>query len=258
MGERRASFDCYGTLIDWDTGISDAVSALWPSAQRNDLLTAYHRLEPRVQAETPRPYQEVLAACTRALAGELGLPLAPDDDETLPTSLPQWPPFPDVPGALRRLRADGWRLAVLSNTDPDLLTASLGRIGVRVDHIVTVADTGSYKPALGHWRSFQTANGASPERWVHVAASLFHDIAPCAAMACGRCGSTAKARSATSPAQPTCPTARTCPRPSPASCRPEERSGRPQLLDEPALAVDELRQPAAQLKAGVDQGDQRP
>jgi 2-haloacid dehalogenase len=182
MGERWASFDCYGTPVDWDTGIGDALSTLWPGARRNDLLTAYHRLEPRAQADTPRPYREVLAACTRALAGELDLPLAPGNDETLPASLPQWPPFPDAPAALRRLHTQGWRLAVLSNTDPDLLTASLAGIGVPVDHTVTVADAGSYKPAPGHWRSFQTATGAEPQRWVHVAASLFHDIAPCAAM----------------------------------------------------------------------------
>ncbi|MGH8909419.1 MAG: HAD family hydrolase, partial [Egibacteraceae bacterium] len=164
MGERWASFDCYGTLVDWEAGIGDALCALWPSVGRSDLLTAYHRLEPVTQADTAPPYREVLTACTRALASQLGLPLAVGDDETLPASLPQWSPFPEVPAALRRLRADGWRLAVLSNTDPDLLTASLAGIGVPVDHTVTVADTGSYKPAPGHWRSFQAATGAWP-RW---------------------------------------------------------------------------------------------
>jgi 2-haloacid dehalogenase len=149
-------------------------------ARRPAGRSARRVLPPRAKAQagTFRPYREVLAACTRALAGELGLPLASGDDEALAASLPQWPPFPEVPAALRRLQADGWRLAVLSNTDPDLLTASLAKIGVPVDR--TVAETGSYKPAPGHWCVFQTATGASPKHWVHVAASLFHDIAPCA------------------------------------------------------------------------------
>lgn len=180
MAERWATFDCYGTLIDWDRGIGDALAALWPGADPTALLAAYHRLEPEVEAAGPRPYREVLAACARGLAAELGLPLAPGAQEALPASLPDWPPFPEVPGALRRLREDGWRLAVLSNTDPNLLAASLAAIGVPVDRTITVAEAGSYKPAPGHWRAFFAATGADTDQHVHVGASLFHDIAPCA------------------------------------------------------------------------------
>jgi FMN phosphatase YigB (HAD superfamily) len=85
-----------------------------------------------------------------------------------------------VPAALEALRARGWRLGILSNTDPDLLAASVDSIGVPVDVRVTVAEAGSYKPAHGHWRSFFDQTGADRDRHVHVAASLRHDIAPCA------------------------------------------------------------------------------
>ena len=122
----------------------------------------------------------VLARAARGVAVELDLDLAPGAEAALPNSLPDWPPFPEVPGALTRLRAEGWRLAVLSNVDPDLLASSLRAIGVPVDETVTVAEAGSYKPAHGHWRAFFARTGASPAGHVHVAASLFHGIAPCA------------------------------------------------------------------------------
>jgi 2-haloacid dehalogenase len=180
VAERWATFDCYGTLIDWNRGMGDALCSLWPGADRSALLAAYHRLEPLAQADGRRPYREVLAACTRGVAGDLGLPLDPGDEEALPDSLPAWPPFPEVPAALARLRQEGWRLAVLSNTDPDLLASSLAGIGVPVEATFTVAEAGSYKPAHGHWRAFFATTGADPATHVHVAASLFHDIAPCA------------------------------------------------------------------------------
>jgi len=85
-----------------------------------------------------------------------------------------------VPATLAELRAGGWRLGILSNTDPDLLAESVGTIGVEVDLQITAAEAGSYKPAHGHWRRFFAVSGADPARHVHVAASLFHDIAPAA------------------------------------------------------------------------------
>ena len=177
---RWATFDCYGTLIDWEQGLADALGRLWPDQDRGQLLATYHRHERSLEAPGPRPYREVLALATRGIAAEIGLDLAPGAEKALPSSLPHWSPFPEVADALARLRADGWRLAVLSNVDPDLLAASLRLIGVPVDMTVTVAEAGSYKPAHGHWRTFFERTGASPARHVHVAASLFHDIVPCA------------------------------------------------------------------------------
>jgi 2-haloacid dehalogenase len=176
--ERWATFDCYGTLIDWNRGIGDTLARLWPAADRDALLATYHEVEPRVQAGSALPYREVLREALRLVADHEGLALADEDAPALAASLPEWPPFPETSGALAELRGRGFRLAVLSNTDPDLLAASLERIGVPVDERLTAAEAGSYKPAPGHWERFFERTGASREGHVHVAASLFHDVEP--------------------------------------------------------------------------------
>ena len=112
------------------------------------------------------------------LADHEGLSLPGNEHYALPESLPSWPVFPEVPGALAELRERGWRLVALSNTDADLLAASIEAIGVPLDGAVVAGEIGSYKPAHGHWRAFAERFDAEPGRHVHVAASLFHDIAP--------------------------------------------------------------------------------
>ncbi len=177
---RWATFDCYGTLIDWERGIMDAFTGLWPGADAHALLATYQALERQAQSGANTPYTEVLADVLRRVAARHDLALADDDRDALSRSLPEWPPFAEVPDALAELRARGWKLAILSNTDPQLLDASIRRIGVEIDLRITVADAGSYKPAHGHWDSFFRATDADRAGHVHVAASLFHDIAPCA------------------------------------------------------------------------------
>jgi 2-haloacid dehalogenase len=177
--ERWATFDCYGTLIDWERGITDTLARLWPDRDRDGLLAKYHQLEPEIQEGRSITYREVMAEVLRRIAAEEGLALGPSDDHAVAESLPEWDPFPEVPGSLRELTGRGWRLAILSNTDQDLLAASIERIGVRPDLSITAAEAGSYKPAPGHWERFREASGADPGRHVHVAASLFHDIIPC-------------------------------------------------------------------------------
>jgi 2-haloacid dehalogenase len=178
MADRWATFDCYGTLIDWNRGIGDALASLWPDADREALLDRYHEIEPRVQLQGALSYREVLRQALVLLAGDEDRPLSEADEDALADSLPSWRPFPEVPGALAELRGRGFKLAILSNTDPDLLDASLERIGVSVDGRITAAETGSYKPALGHWERFFAQYDADGEQHVHVGASLYHDIEP--------------------------------------------------------------------------------
>jgi 2-haloacid dehalogenase len=120
----------------------------------------------------------VLAESLERVAHREGLELADDDRQALGDSLPTWPPFDEVPASLAELRSRGWRIGILSNTDPAFLDASLEAIGVPVDVKITAAEAGSYKPAHGHWERFFEQTGAERDRNVHVAASLFHDIAP--------------------------------------------------------------------------------
>jgi 2-haloacid dehalogenase len=175
--ERWATFDCYGTLIDWNGGIGRELERLFGAARGGELLHRYHELEPQIQREdASRSYRDVMAV---ALA-RLGAPAA--EHNGLARSLPGWEPFPEVPTALADARARGWRLAILSNTDRDFLDASIARIGVGFDRTVVASEIGSYKPSSGHWDEFFAGSGAVRERHVHIGASLFHDIAPATAL----------------------------------------------------------------------------
>ena len=178
--KRWATFDCYGTLIDWNEGIRSCLTTLWPDADAERLLERYHEIEPRVQQGSSIPYRDILAQGLRILADEEDLPLGSEDEGALADSLPSWRTFPEVPGALAELRGRGFNLVLLSNTDPDLLAVSIARIGVPVEGAVTAAETGSYKPAHGHWEHFFEQFGAERDQHVHVAASVFHDLEPAA------------------------------------------------------------------------------
>ncbi len=178
--DRWATFDCYGTLIDWEGGVRSTFLRLWPEADAEELLTRFHEVEPQVQAGRAIPYRQVLAETLTLIADRGGLSLAERDRSALAESLPSWPPFPEVGAALADVRERGWKIAILSNTDPDLLEASLSLIGVPMDLRITAAEAGSYKPSHGHWERFLAETGAERSRHVHVAASRFHDLAPCA------------------------------------------------------------------------------
>src|SRR5215210_9086343 len=168
--DRWATFDCYGTLIDWNGGIRRELARVFGEDAADELLERYHELEPQLEADGTRSYREVLTEAMRAL-GALD-----DEADALARSLPHWQPFPEVPLALKRARGRGWKLAILSNTDRDFLEASLAQLGVPFEVSIVASEIGSYKPALGHWRAFEDEIGRLPD--VHVAASLFHDIGP--------------------------------------------------------------------------------
>jgi 2-haloacid dehalogenase len=176
---RWASFDCYGTLIDWNGGIRSVLARLWPDADADALLHRYHEIEPRVEEGSGKPYRAVQAESLGLLAEHEGLTLAAGDETALSDDLPTWRAFPEVPDELWRLRDRGFALAILSNTDPDLLDASIQTIGVPVDAVITAREAGSYKPAHGHWHRLFERPDVDRDRHVHVAASLFHDVAPC-------------------------------------------------------------------------------
>jgi 2-haloacid dehalogenase len=177
-GARWATFDCYGTLIDWNAGIKGELERLFGAADASQLLDRYHELEPAVQAEEYRSYGEVLTLTVVRLAEEEGLPIPEGEANALARSLPGWPPFPEVPQALEELRRRGWRLAILSNSDRDLIAASQRLLGVPFDVTVVAQDVRSYKPEHGHWERFFEVTTAERERHAHIAASLFHDVKP--------------------------------------------------------------------------------
>jgi 2-haloacid dehalogenase len=178
MAERWATFDCYGTLIDWNGGIRAVLERLFGVQDAPTLLARYHELEPEVQAEGYRSYAEVMTLVLERLAQETGRGLPEGESNALARSLPEWPPFSEVPDSLGELRRRGWKLAILSNTDRDLIIASERRLGVPFDLAIVAEDVRSYKPAHGHWERFFEATTADRDHHVHVAQSHFHDIVP--------------------------------------------------------------------------------
>jgi 2-haloacid dehalogenase len=177
MATRWATFDCYGTLIDWDGGLRTTLAALFGDGSADELLTRYHEIEPRVQAERYLPYREVLDRVTAMLADERERPLTADERTAMSESLASWPAFADVPAALAELCDRGWSLAILSNCDRDLIATSVPKLEIGFDDVIVAEDTGSYKPDHGHWRRFRERH-PDAEPHVHVGASLFHDVAP--------------------------------------------------------------------------------
>jgi 2-haloacid dehalogenase len=169
--ERWATFDCYGTLVDWNGGIRRELARIFGEDEADAKLAGYHELEPVVEHEDPQlSYREVMAR----VLDRLGAPA--EERGALGESLPRWPVFPEVPAALRGAISRGWRLCILSNTDPDFLAASGAAIGVPFDRWIVASRIGSYKPHHGHWLAFKWQTGRFPD--VHIAASLFHDVAP--------------------------------------------------------------------------------
>jgi 2-haloalkanoic acid dehalogenase type II len=174
------TFDCYGTLIDWEGGIGAAFVTTAAmdgvTLDRAAVLQAYGEVESVVEAEGYRSYRAVLAETAWRVAVRLGWPLSERRASFLADSVPDWQPFGDTNPALSQLVAAGYRLGILSNVDDDLLADTLRHLHVTFDLLVTAEQVRSYKPAPGHFHAARRWMG--PRRWLHVAQSLFHDVSP--------------------------------------------------------------------------------
>ncbi len=171
--ERWATFDCYGTLIDWDGGVRRELVRVFGEDAADEKLVEYHRVEPGLQESGQLTYRQVMTDAMRALGAPAG------EEHGLAEALPGWRAFPEVPASLQELRRRGWKLAILSNTDDDLIAASQVQLGMVFDEVVVAQEIGSYKPRHKHWEEFFARTRAPRAGHVHVAASSFHDIAPC-------------------------------------------------------------------------------
>lgn len=176
------TFDCYGTLVDWERGLLAALNALLNrhgvrSPGDDALLSLYAELESEAQRGRYRRYREVLAEVCRRIADRIGITLATGEDGLLAESIRDWPAFADTLQALRDLTRR-YRLAVLSNIDRDLFALSAPKLGVELDALITAEDVRSYKPGHAHFRRGLEVLGLPCERVLHVAQSRYHDIAP--------------------------------------------------------------------------------
>jgi 2-haloalkanoic acid dehalogenase type II len=175
------TFDCYGTLIDWESGIAGAFLRAAREdgidLQRDEVLRAYALVEPVVEREQYRRYRDVLTECATRVAHALGWPLAYERATFLAASMPHWQPFVDTNAALERLREAGYKLGILSNVDNDLLASTRKHFTIGFDLIVTAEQVKSYKPGHAHFLTAKELIGA--ELWLHAAQSNFHDIVPC-------------------------------------------------------------------------------
>jgi len=175
------TFDCYGTLVDWENGIAEAFSRQAEldgvPLDRESLLAAYHAVEPVVERPPYKSYRAVLAQTAVRVAGRFGWNLSLERAQFLAASLPLWKPFPDTNPALVELVAQGYSLGILSNVDDDLLAETRGHLSAVFDVVVTAQQVRSYKPARNH---FLEARERIEEetRWLHAAQSWFHDVVP--------------------------------------------------------------------------------
>ena len=175
------SFDCYGTLIDWESGI---LGYLRPLLLRNgcaigdaQVLNFYSEFEPSAQSGEYRTYREVMASVARNFGRELNFEVTDEDAAGLAESIANWEPFPDTVPALRQLRSR-YKLAILSNIDDDLFAGTAAKLQVPFDSVVTAQQVRSYKPSIQNFETLLKRTAAPRERLLHVAESLYHDVEP--------------------------------------------------------------------------------
>jgi 2-haloacid dehalogenase len=175
------TFDCYGTLIDWETGILTGLHRILEkhSIHHSDaeILALYGHLEAEAEAGDYRPYREVLREVVRGVGERCGFQATAAEQESLPDSLTSWRPFPDTVNGLRKLHSK-FQLAILSNIDDDLFAASARQLEVQFDHVITAFQARAYKPSPTIFRLAQEKLGISTAEWLHAGQSLYHDVIP--------------------------------------------------------------------------------
>jgi 2-haloacid dehalogenase len=180
--DKWLTFDCYGTIADWNTGMDGPLEKV-VGRDTGPLLGAYRQAELELEAGPGwMPYREVLTAGLASAARHEGITLPDGGEATFVRAWPDMPVFEDAGPALAALRGEGWRLAILTNCDDDLFAITRPRLPVPFDLVVTAQQVGSYKPDLGHFRAFADQTSVSPSNWIHVANSWVHDMLPAARM----------------------------------------------------------------------------
>ena len=178
---RALTFDCYGTLIDWEAGILGAIRPLLvahgAALMDPEILRLYSELEAEAESSPYQPYREVLREVVRGFGDRLGFRATDEEQQVLPNSLANWNPFPDTVAALRRLKTR-YKLGIISNVDDDLFSASARRLEIDFDYVTTASQARAYKPAIEIFRLAQTKIAILPEHWLHAGQSIHHDIIP--------------------------------------------------------------------------------
>jgi 2-haloacid dehalogenase len=178
---RVITFDCYGTLIDWEAGILGAIrpilAAHGAGLSDAEILGLYGELEAEAEGSDYKPYREVLREVVRGFGLRLGFHASDEQQQSLPESLADWKPFPDTVSALRRLKS-GFKLGIISNVDDDLFAASARRLEVEFDFVTTAGEAWAYKPSTEIFRRAQEKMETSPQHWLHAGQSIYHDVIP--------------------------------------------------------------------------------
>jgi 2-haloacid dehalogenase len=182
------SFDCYGTLIDWEAGILPSLRALLASHGCSmpdaDLLELYGEFEAEAEAGPYRSYREVLESVVQKFGERLGFRPNPGEIRGLTESVPAWPPFVDTVAALRQLQKR-YKLVVISNIDDNLFAETRKHLGVAFDCVITAQQARSYKPSLNNFQLALRTLGIAPDRLLHAAQSIYHDVIPAQSLGIG-------------------------------------------------------------------------
>jgi 2-haloacid dehalogenase len=178
---RIITFDCYGTLIDWENGILGAIRPILSAHNAHlsdvDILRMYGEIEADEESGEYQPYREILRAVVRGFGARLGFVPSEKEQHSLPNSLAHWKPFPDTVAALRQLKQK-FKLGILSNIDDDLFSATAPQLETGFDHVVTASQARAYKPSLDIFRMAQKKIGLAQQQWLHAGQSLYHDVIP--------------------------------------------------------------------------------